>query len=64
MISTSVSIYFGTPQPGHTIKVNYKITRDMHDFDLLGKGVGLVSAKGVSPPRFVYDFSRVKYLSS
>ena len=62
MISASVSIYFGSPWLGHTIKINYKIThswsRDMYNFYLLGKSVVVMS-----PPRFVYYFSIIKYLS-
>ena len=57
MVSTLVSIYFGSPQLVHTVKSNcikFEATDpEMLNFDFLEKDLRLVY-----PPHFVYDFSR------
>ena len=54
---TDCSMYFGSPQLGHTIKTNcidvQAINPEKLNSDFLEKSLGLVS-----PPRFVYNFSR------
>ena len=61
MICTLVLIYFTSPQLGHTIKTNctklYTVDPEMQKFDFLENGLGLVS-----PPHFVFDFSRKMFL--
>ena len=53
MVCSLVSIYFDNPQLGQTIKTLDYWSRDMLNFNISEKGLGLVS-----PPHFVYDFSR------
>ena len=61
MVSTSVLIYFGTPQLGHTIKTNCKKCDNAYkkytQFWLFIKGLGLVF-----PPHFL-QFFQENYLS-
>ena len=57
MVSTLISIYFGSPRLLHTVKSNcikFEGTDlEMLNFDFLGKDLRLVY-----PHHFVYDFSR------
>ena len=61
MVYILVSIYFDSSRLGHTIKTNYKTlatwSRDMLNFALLEKALGLVSL-----PHFAYDFTRKMFL--
>ena len=43
MVSKLVSVYFGSRQIGHPIKINCKKISDCQSRDLLEKSVGLVS---------------------
>ena len=60
MVSSLVSIYFDSNQFGHKSKL-YKTldywSRNMLNFDTLEKCLGILS-----PPYFVYDFSRKMFL--
>ena len=60
MVSSLVSIYFDSNQFGHKSKL-YKTldywSRNMLNFDTLEKCLGILS-----PPYFVYDFSRKLFL--
>ena len=61
MACSLVSIDFNSPQlviqSKQTVK-NFRKSRDMLNFDFSEKGLGLVS-----PPHFVYDFSRKMILT-
>ena len=51
-VSTLVIMHFGSSQQRHKIKINCW-SRNLLNFDFLGKGMGLVS-----PPHLMYDVSR------
>ena len=56
VVCSLVTIYLDRPQLGIIFKKLCKtldVFRDMLNFDFLEKGLGIVS-----PPHFVYDFSR------
>ena len=56
MVRSLVSIDFDNPQLGHTIKL-YK-TLDYRSRDMLNSNISEKVLGLVSPPHFVYDFSR------
>ena len=57
MVSTLVLIYFDRPPLGHTIKANF-ITIQAVDLEIYLILIFYKDAGLVSPPHFVYDFSR------
>ena len=58
MFSTVVSIYFVSPQLGHAIKANFRVSIQRYaQFWFFRKGLGLAP-----PPHFVFNYSRKLFL--